>query len=66
MEFYFKDECEACLAQLLPVEGLKDWLETKGYGSQQWQVERWCEKNGAVLLEEVQENWDEILKYMQP
>lgn len=66
MESYFKDECEACKGELVRVEGLKEWLEAKGYARQQWQVERWCEKNGAVLLEEVKENWEEILEYMQP
>ena len=65
IETYFKDECtavpkmtaSACSAE---IPGLRQWLKEIGREGQLDQVIRWCEENGAVLLEEVQENWHDI------
>lgn len=43
------------------MEGLRAWLKQEGYEKYLTQVQHWCEENGAVMLEEVQENWDDIL-----
>lgn len=68
VESYFEFECTAVASVPAPapkasneIEGLRQWLKEKGRERQFDQVSSWCEENGAVLLEEVQENWDEIL-----
>ena len=70
IETYFKDECaavpkmtaSACSAE---IPGLRQWLKEIGWEGQWDQVVRWCEENGAVLLEEVQENWHDIEHELQ-
>ena len=70
VESYFQYECTAPKAtggyakaskSSPEIEGLGQWLKEKGYEEHLEQVKHWCEENGAVLLEEVQENWDDIL-----
>lgn len=78
VESYFEFECTAVTAVAsVPasapapkaasneIEGLRHWLKEKGRESQFDQVSSWCEENGAVLLEEVQENWDDILQELK-
>lgn len=71
MESYFKSECTAVpkttAAPAAPsskaeIQGLRQWLKEKGRESQFDQVTAWCDENGAVLLDEVQENWEDIVQ----
>ncbi|CAK9054565.1 unnamed protein product [Durusdinium trenchii] len=76
VESYFQSECTVVVApkskagyvtpaapsSVAPeMEGLRAWLKQEGYEKYLTQVQHWCEENGAVMLEEVQENWDDIL-----
>eukprot|EP00435_Cladocopium_sp_Y103_P057794 s163_g20.t1 len=79
VESYFEFECTAVAsvpassasapapkpAKVNEIEGLRQWLKEKGRERQFDQVSSWCEENGAVLLEEVQENWDDILQELK-
>uniref|UniRef100_A0A7S4Q8E7 Uncharacterized protein n=1 Tax=Alexandrium monilatum TaxID=311494 RepID=A0A7S4Q8E7_9DINO len=42
------------------VEGLEDWLREQGLEDYVERVAQWCEENGAISVEEVEENFHEI------
>eukprot|EP00931_Biecheleriopsis_adriatica_P002559 TRINITY_DN103500_c0_g1_i1.p1 TRINITY_DN103500_c0_g1~~TRINITY_DN103500_c0_g1_i1.p1 ORF type:complete len:180 (-),score=64.64 TRINITY_DN103500_c0_g1_i1:43-582(-) len=72
IEAYFRDDCKALpkptaeepsskQAESCAIDGLSDWLQELELEEYLEDVQEWCVENGAVLLEEVQDNWDDIL-----
>ena len=75
IEAYFRSECKlasegkrtsAVAAAFASkdsseINGLKEWLREVGYEHSFQKVADWCHDNGAVLLEEVQENWEQVI-----
>ncbi|CAE7540805.1 unnamed protein product, partial [Symbiodinium necroappetens] len=75
IEAYFRSECKlasegkrtsAVAAAFASkdsseINGLEEWLREVGYEHSFQKVADWCHDNGAVLLEEVQENWEQVI-----
>eukprot|EP00439_Symbiodinium_sp_Y106_P019420 s4442_g2.t1 len=74
IEAYFRSECQLASVGKRPsavaaafaskdsseINGLEQWLREVGYEQSFQKVADWCHENGAVLLEEVQENWEQV------